>query len=111
MKKNLWLLLPVAAFLVFPFLVKGYVVGIVVVAGVFALTVIGLDLILGYGGQLALGHTGFMALGAYSSALLTTKLGVSPWLALALGVLGTSLVAYLVGIATLRLRGIYFGMA
>lgn len=109
-KKHLWLLVPLVALILLPFSLPGYMVRILVLAGIFAIAVMGLDLILGYGGQLALCQTGFMALGAYTSAILTVKHGVSPLLASVMGLLATCLIAYFIGRVTLRLRGIYFAM-
>lgn len=73
--------------------------------------VIGLDVLLGYGGQLSLGHGVFVTLGAYSTALLTTKLGWSGWAAMPCGMIISALVALLIGIPTLRLKGYYLAMA
>ena len=50
-----------------------------------AIIVVGLGLLMGYAGQISLGHAAFYAIGAYSSAILTTKAGVHPLLALCAG--------------------------
>lgn len=75
------------------------------------LVVVGLDLLLGYAGQLSLGHGAFVAMGAYTSALLTSKVGWSGWAALPLGMLASAAVAALIAVPTLRLRGYYLAMA
>jgi len=75
------------------------------------IVVLGLDVLLGYGGQLSLGHGVFVTLGAYSSALLTTKLGWSGWVAMPCGMVVSALAALLIGIPALRLRGYYLAMA
>jgi len=59
-------------------------------------------------GLLSCGHAAFMGLGAYTSALLTIKAGVSPWLGMPLGALLAALVALGLGYPALRLTGIYF---
>ena len=51
---------------------------------------------MGYAGQVSLGHAAFFGLGAYASAILTVKLGVSPWLAMVAGVVVTAALAYLI---------------
>jgi branched-chain amino acid transport system permease protein len=62
-------------------------------------------------GYLSFGHAGYIALGAYTSALLATKLGASVWLGfLAAGVVA-AVFAWLLGIVTLKLRGIYFSLS
>ena len=75
------------------------------------IVVLGLDVLLGFGGQLSLGHGVFVAIGAYSTALLTTKAGWSGWLAMPSGMAVAALLALIVGVPTLRLRGYYLAMA
>ena len=62
-------------------------------------------------GQLSLGNAGFMSIGAYTTALLTVKLGVP----MPVGILAGSLLAFgigiLIGIPTLRLQGVYLAIA
>ena len=41
---------------------------------------VGLNLLMGYAGQVSLGHAGFYGLGAYVSAVLGARFGLSPWL-------------------------------
>lgn len=61
-------------------------------------------------GQLSLAHGGMMAIGAYTSALLVTKLGVSSWAALLLSGVASSILALFVGFPFVRLKGIYFAI-
>jgi branched-chain amino acid transport system permease protein len=61
-------------------------------------------------GLMSLAHGGMMTLGAYTTTLLVIKLGLSSWLALLMGGLMSSLVAFVVGIPFSRLKGIYFAM-
>lgn len=72
---------------------------------------VGLNLLVGYGGQISLGHAGFFALGAYGSALLTGRYGLPPLAALLLsaGVVGA--LAFVVGRPILKLKGHYLAMA
>jgi len=75
------------------------------------LVVIGLSLLMGYAGQVSLGHAAFYGLGAYTSGILTAKLGWSPVQAL-LAAQGVALLAALIiGIPSLRLKGHYLAMA
>ena len=60
----------------------------------YMISVSGLDILFGYSGQISLGHAAFYAAGAYTSALLTTKLGVPVWIAIA----AACLVALILGI-------------
>ncbi len=73
--------------------------------------VIGLNLLIGFAGQISLGHAAFYGIGAYSSAILTTFYNVNPWLAMLLAVIITGLIAYFIGIPTLKLKGHYLVMA
>lgn len=68
------------------------------------------DFMLGYLNVFNFGMGGFMAVGAYTSALLTTYYGVSPWLGLLVGGFTTLLLGLFAGLVTLRLKGIYIGL-
>jgi len=93
------------------FLPNNYYYDVAIHMGVNAIVVVGLNLLIGYAGQISLGHAGFFGLGAYSSGILTANYGWSPVLALIIGVLGVSVLAYLVARPILRLRGHYLAMA
>lgn len=96
---------------VLPLVLGDFRLSIMVFIAIFALATMGLCLLMGYAGQVSLGHAAFFGLGAYASALLSTRLGWNPWLAMLLAALGTAAVAYLIGIPILRLRGHYLAMA
>lgn len=68
---------------------------------------VSLNLASGYLGQLTLGHAGFMSVGAYTAALLTTKLDLPFILALLVGACAAAVVGLIIGIPVLRLRGDY----
>ena len=73
----------------------------------------GLNLIIGFSGQFSLGHAGFMAIGAYSGAIIGDKVeGIGGFLlGIAIGSILSMIVALLVGIPTLRLKGDYLAIA
>jgi len=79
--------------------------------GLYSIIALGLCLLIGYAGQVSLGHAAFYGLGAYTSAILTTRYHVNPWLGIVAGMAITALVAGLVGRPTLRLHGHYLAMA
>ncbi len=112
-KKNLLgLIALVAVLLVIPHLLGNpYYLGVLVWCGIYSLLCMGLSLFMGYCGQISLGHAGFCALGAYVSGILTTRFGFSPWPALGVAMLASLLVAFIVGLPTLRLKGHYLAMA
>lgn len=99
-------------FLLLPWIAGSYsAVRTLVFAGLYAIAAVGLVPLIGYTGQVSLGHAGFFAVGAYASAILTTRYHVSPWLAMLAGLSLSVTIAYLVGMACLRLRGHYLVMA
>ncbi|MCG5074906.1 ABC transporter permease subunit [Paraburkholderia tagetis] len=73
--------------------------------GLYSIVAIGLVLLTGIGGMTSFGQAAFVGLGAYATAYLTTQYGVSPWLALLVGVVITALVALVLGLVTMRLSG------
>lgn len=66
-----------------------------------------LNAINGYSGQICLGQAGFFAIGAYTAAILSTKLGLSFWIVMPLGGILAALAGLLVSLPTLRMKGIY----
>lgn len=72
---------------------------------------VGLSLLVGQAGQISLGQAGFVGIGAYGAGILTTRVGLDPWLALVSAALAAVALAVVVGIPTLRLRGYYLAMA
>lgn len=90
---------------------NAYYISIFNFIAIHSLIAIGLCLLMGYAGQISLGHAAFYGLGAYTTAILTTKLGWSPWLALPAAILLTCVIAYMIGRPTLHLRGHYLAMA
>lgn len=79
--------------------------------GIFAATVVGLNLLVGYAGQISLGHAGFFGMGAYISAILTTNYGWPSLLVIFLAAALVGLIAWLVGRPILKLKGHYLSMA
>tara|TARA_R110001583_G_scaffold162364_2_gene314560 strand:+ start:5972 stop:6976 length:1005 start_codon:yes stop_codon:yes gene_type:complete len=72
---------------------------------------VGLNLFIGYAGQISLGHAAFFGIGAYSSAVLTTRFELNPWLAILIGLALVYVVANLVSRPILKLKGHYLAMA
>lgn len=78
---------------------------------IFALAVVGLNLLMGFAGQVSLGHAGFMGLGAYAVAIGPTHLGLYTWLCTFLGAALAGVTAFIVGRPILRLKGYYLAVA
>ncbi len=75
--------------------------------GLSALVAMGLVLLTGVGGLTSFGQAAFCGFGAYTTAVLTTAYGVSPWLALPASLLVSGIAAVLLGLVTVRLSGHY----
>ncbi len=78
--------------------------GILTLIGLYGLVTIGLNLFMGYAGQVSLGQAAFVGIGAYTSAALAVKAGLSPWLGTVAGALAAALAAYVLSFVALRLR-------
>ena len=83
---------------------NAYLITIGTLIVIYAITVYGLNVIVGYAGQISLGHAAFFGIGAYASALLTTKAGMSFWEALPIVILLSGLIGMILGLPSLRLR-------
>ncbi len=105
------LLLIVAGVVAVPFGGSRLLVYSLTITALYAIVVISLNLLLGLAGQASFAQTTFMAIGGYGSALLTTRLGFNPWLALMLAAACAFLFSYVIGRALWRLRGHYLSMA
>lgn len=94
--------------LLFP---SAYYYRIAVLVFIFALAVVGLNLLMGFAGQVSLGHAGFLGIGAYSVAIGPAQFGMPSWLCLFVGAILSGAVAFLVGRPILRLKGHYLAVA
>jgi branched-chain amino acid transport system permease protein len=78
---------------------------------VFAIAVLGLNLLTGFNGQISLGHGAFFAIGGYTAAILMFHAGVPYWLTLPAAALVCFVAGYLFGLPALRLEGHYLALA
>ena len=101
-----------AAVLLLP-LVYGdaYVLRILTMTCIFAIFAASWDLLAGYTGQVNFGHALFFGAGAYTSALMSSKLGLSPWATIWAGAAVALFLGFVVGYLCLRLRGSYLSLA
>jgi len=112
-KRHLLILLAVSAGIgLLPLWVRNpFYLNVLNIIGLNGMIVVGLNLLIGYSGQISLGHAAFYGMGAYVSGILTATYGWPPWPALLVAATATGLVAYGVGIPTLKLKGHYLVMA
>ncbi|AEA33975.1 branched-chain amino acid ABC transporter permease [Hippea maritima] len=88
-----------------------FVLNMLSVAAITSIVVIGLNILSGFAGQISLGHAGFVGLGAYISAILSIKFGLSPWISMFITAFIVGLVSLFVAYPTLKLKGHYLAMA
>lgn len=91
-------------------MIDNYKIDVLTTAGIYIVLSLGLNIVVGLTGLLDLGYIAFYAVGAYTYALLSTKIGLSFWLALPIGGIASALLGSLLGIITLRLRGDYLAI-
>jgi branched-chain amino acid transport system permease protein len=104
-----------AAFLAFlvaaPLALPEFYVTLMNFIGLATLVTLGLVLLTGVAGLMSFGQQVFVGLGAYATAVLATRYGMSPWLTLAAGLAITALVALGLGLITVRLSGHYLPLS
>src|SRR6201987_1220941 len=84
------------------------ILNLILIASVGAL---GLNILVGYTGQVSIGHAAFMSVGAYTAANLIVRLGAPFWIAVHAGGLMAALTGAIVGIPSLRIKGLYLAIA
>ncbi|MEK6710756.1 MAG: branched-chain amino acid ABC transporter permease [Nitrospinota bacterium] len=98
------------AVLALPWGLDRYKTDVLVVAGIYVMLALGLNVVVGFAGLLDLGYVAFYAVGAYSYALLHTGYGLPFWAALPVGAALAAVFGVLLGIPVLRLRGDYLAI-
>ena len=93
-----------------PFFLNNYYLDVLIMACIYSILAIGLNVIVGFTGLLNLGFAAFYACGAYTYALLNTKLGLDFWVCLPISAVFTSLIGLLLAVPALRLRGDYLAI-
>lgn len=103
----------VVAVLIVPLFLSGSanLLNLAILVGIYYTVCIGLSLIFGVGGQLSLAQAAFYGIGAYTSALLTTKLGVPVFLAFIAAAVVSGVIGWILAAPILRLRTVYLAMA
>jgi branched-chain amino acid transport system permease protein len=94
----------------FPFVGGSYPVYIACLLGIHVISAAGLNIMTGYAGLISLGHAAFLGVGCYTAALLA-KAGVPFYLALPLAGITSAAIGLVVGIPSLRIKGLYFAVA
>lgn len=95
----------------FAFIGTGYLLFQVTTVMIWAIALLGLNILTGYNGQISLGHGAFYAIGAYCAAILMDQANWPYWTTLPMAALVCAIVGYLFGLPALRLEGLYLGLA
>ena len=103
------LLLAIAC--VLPFVVSNYRTFQLTLVLVYAIALLGLNLLTGYNGQISLGHGAFYAIGAYAAAMLMDQGGVPYWATIPIAGAVCLVAGFLFGLPALRLEGLYLALA
>jgi len=108
---KIWMGVLILAVIIFPFSIDRYYVSIVNSSAIAAIGALGLNILVGYTGLVSIGHAAFLALGAYSGAVMSTIFGFPIFVVLPLAGIIAALGGLLIGIPSLRLKGLYIAMA
>ena len=89
---------------------EGYAPFVLAMVALTAIVGVGLNILVGLTGQISLGHVGFYAIGAYTGALLATKLGLGFWLAFPVSMLAAAAAGFFIALPSFKLDGPYLAM-
>ena len=106
-----WYIVLLLVLLVAPQFIGVYWVSLLILMGIYAIVSLGLNLLTGFTGQISLGHAALFAVGSYSSAVLTVKCGWSFWLALPSAGVLAMIAGAVVGVPSLRMKGLYLAIS
>jgi branched-chain amino acid transport system permease protein len=95
----------------FPAILDDYYLSIINLVLIAIVGALGLNILVGNTGQISVGHAAFMSVGAYTAANLAVKLGLPFWITLPAGGLMAALIGAVVGIPSLRIKGLYLAIA
>jgi branched-chain amino acid transport system permease protein len=108
---NIGIAIGAVVLVVLPFVVPDYLVFQGTLLLVYAIALLGLNILVGYNGQLSLGHSAFYAIGAYCTAIAMDRFGVPYWLTMPLAAGVCFAFGFLMGFPALRLGSIYLALA
>ena len=104
-------LVGLVVFLAIPLVVDNkLLIHLAILGMLYAVVASNWDLTLGYAGVFNFAHLAFFGIGAYTSGVLTVKLGISPWLGIPCGAVAAAVASIIVSIPAIRLRGIYVAL-
>lgn len=95
---------------IIPFITTDYLIDVAILAGIYIILALGLNIVVGFTGLLNLGFVAFYAIGAYAYAILNTRFGLDFWSALPFSIGLTTVAGFFLAIPALRLRGDYLAI-
>jgi branched-chain amino acid transport system permease protein len=101
----------VLMFAVVPLVLHEYYLSIINLVSIAVVGALGLNILVGSTGQISIGHGAFMSVGAYTAANLVVRLGLPWWVAVPGGGLMAAAVGAVVGVPSLRIKGLYLAIA
>lgn len=107
---RLWLAALFVVLALFPGVANGYIVGLACILGIHVIASAGLNIMTGYTGLISLGHAAFMGVGCYTAAFFAQR-GVPFYLTIPMAGLVAALLGLVVGIPSLRIKGLYLAVA
>jgi branched-chain amino acid transport system permease protein len=96
---------------VIPFVLKNFFIFQITLAIIYAIAILGLNLLTGFNGQFSLGHSAFYAIGAYTAAIMMENFGISYVWTIPVAAIVCFVFGFLFGLPALRLEGIYLALA
>jgi branched-chain amino acid transport system permease protein len=94
-----------------PFVLTEYWLSLLIQIGIYGIAALGLNVLVGFTGQISIGHAAFFLFGAFSSAYLSTKVGIPAFFAIPIAGVATALVGLVFGLPAARLKGLYLAIA
>lgn len=96
---------------ILPLTVHEYYLSIINLISIAIVGALGLNILVGYTGQISIGHAAFMSVGAYTAANLAVRMDLPFWISLPAGGLMAAAIGTIVGIPSLRIKGLYLAIA
>ncbi len=109
--RRLWLVGTLAVAVLLPLFLKNFTVFQLTLVMVYAIAILGLNLLTGFNGQFSLGHSAFYAIGAYTAAIMMDRFDLPYWLTLPVAGVLCLVAGFLFGLPALRLEGLYLALA
>lgn len=106
-----WLGVLLVSLVIFPFVAGDYLLYMANLVGIAVVAAVGLNILTGFAGQISLGHAAFVGIGAYTAAILTTRLDLPFLLCLPISGFAAAFFGVIVGGPSMRMKGLYLCIA